>query len=58
MLAGREAEARQAFTQALAAVRALSPARRTTPGMIELEKRLASLVETKPAGPGKSEPRN
>ena len=58
MLAGREAEARQAFTQALAAVRALTPARRNTPGMMELEKRLSSLVETKPAGPAKSEPKN
>lgn len=58
MLAGREAEARQAFTQALAAVRALSPARRNTPGMMELEKRLTSLVETKPGGPVKSELRN
>ena len=53
MLAGREAEARQAFTQALAAVRALSPARRNTPGMMELEKRLATLVEITPAAPAK-----
>ncbi len=47
MLAGREAEARQAFTQALGVVRALPPARRNAPGIIELEKRLASLVEAK-----------
>ena len=53
MLAGREPEARQAFTQALATVRALPPARRNSPGINELEKRLSSLVETKPAPPRK-----
>jgi tetratricopeptide (TPR) repeat protein len=48
LLAGREAEARRAFEQALAAVRALSPVTRGTPGMAELERRLSLLLEPKP----------
>lgn len=52
-LAGRTAEARQAFSQALTAVRALSPERRKSPGIIELEKRLAALVDTPVTSPTK-----
>jgi hypothetical protein len=43
--AQRPAEARRAFTEALKALKALPPARRFVPAMIELEKELRGLLE-------------
>ena len=44
--AGRMEQARQAYTDALAALNKLPPARRYVPAMVELEKRLKAAIES------------
>jgi tetratricopeptide (TPR) repeat protein len=49
--AGRPEQARQAYTDALAAMNKLPPARRHVPAMVELEKRLLAAIESTKASP-------
>ena len=42
--AGRENEARQAFAEALAALETISPSRRATPAMAQMETRLRAIL--------------